>query len=66
MLMALRHLCDTSTDHAFCSKCWEQHLVGAINQMGNSCVKNTLCPAAPACSVHVDETVWKDLAPPVS
>lgn len=35
-----------------------------MSTLGNTCVKNTLCPAAPACRTHVDESVWKQLAPP--
>jgi hypothetical protein len=54
-----------SCAHAFCTLCWSSHLAGALNSLGNSCVTETLCPAAPACTVHVDENAWKTLAPPV-
>lgn len=58
-----------SCSHAFCDSCWRGHLATSIETLGNTAVSDTLCPAAPDCSMRVDELAWKQLAaqvrPPV-
>ena len=51
-----------SCGHYFCRSCWEDHLASAVESKGQEAVSGTLCPAAPVCSLVVDEATWRYLA----